>query len=108
MENRVTQRSSNLEHWVRQDSEGKNPEVSKVTPNRGEDNPRSGDGNPESSNCNSDLGSCHPESGNRNPDSGNSNLGKDNDWQGEEPVSMVVKLIRQTRFYHILHQAVPI
>jgi hypothetical protein len=47
-------------------------EVSKVTPAKGEDNPESGN--------------CHPELGNHNS-------GKENDWQGEEPVPMDVNMV---------------
>jgi hypothetical protein len=68
-------------------------EASKVTPTRREDNPGSGDGNLESGNCNPESGKCHLKSGYRNPDSGKSNLGKENDWQGGEPVSMDVNMI---------------
>jgi hypothetical protein len=61
-------------------------EVSKVTPARGEDNPGSSDRNSELGNYNSELVNCHPESG-------NSNLGKENDQQGEEPVSIDVNMV---------------
>jgi hypothetical protein len=72
------------------DSSGE--EANKVTSARGEDNPGLGDGNLESGNCNPEWENCHPELGYRNLDSGNSNPGKENDRQGEEPVSMDVNI----------------
>jgi hypothetical protein len=73
------------------DSSGE--EASKVTPAKGESNPGSGDGNLESGNCNPEWGDCHPELGNRNPDSGNINSSKENDRQGEEPVTMDINMV---------------
>jgi hypothetical protein len=68
-------------------------EVSKVTPDRGEDSSGSSDGSPVSGNCNPESGNCHPESGNHNLNSGDNNPGKENDWQGKEPVPMDVNMV---------------
>jgi hypothetical protein len=89
------------EKWLAKEESGSSSdssseEASKVTSARGEDNPRSGDRNPELGNCNPESRNCHPESGHRNPDSGNSNLGKENDWQGEEPVLLDINMVFTT------------
>jgi hypothetical protein len=86
------------EKWLVKEEDGSSgyssdEEAGKVTPARGEDNPGSGDGNPESGNCNPESGDCHPESGNRNPNLGTSNPGKENDWQGEEPVPTDINMV---------------
>jgi hypothetical protein len=72
---------------------GSGEEASKVILAKGEENPGSGVKNPESGNGDTDSGNCHSELCNRNPDSGNSSLGKENDRQGEEPVSMDVNMV---------------
>jgi hypothetical protein len=82
------------ERWLAKEEGGSSgEEASKVTAAKGEDHQGSGDGNQGPGNCNLESKNCHPELANRNPDSGNSNLDKENDWQGEEPISMGVNMV---------------